>query len=114
MTFWGHFRGFSCNSGVLKVIVSYEVVKGIILVAGRVTEVFWVGFGGSKVFWGGRGGLQGGQLYPDGALFAPQEVLYSTKIGSKYHIMVQLTKPQWVRITDPILDLWDPSKDPQR
>ena len=28
--------------------------------------------------------------------------------------MVQLAKPHWVRITDPMLDLWDPSKDPQK
>ena len=28
--------------------------------------------------------------------------------------MVQLAKPHWVRITDLMLDLWDPSKDPQK
>ena len=95
-------------------LTEYEGMTGIILVAGRVTEVFWVGFGVFKAIFGGSGGLQGGQLYHDGALFAPLEVLYSTKIGSKYHIMVQLAKPHWVRITDPMLDLWDPSKDPQK
>ena len=29
-------------------------------------------------------------------------------------LMVQLAKPHWVRFTDPMLDLWDPSKDPQK
>ena len=84
--------------------------------AGR-REAHWSilgGIWGIQGILGGSGGLQGGQLYPDGALFAPLEVLYSTKIGSKYHIMVQLAKPHWVRITDPMLDLWDPSKDPPK
>ena len=62
------------------------------------------GIWGIQGILGGSGGLQGGQLDPNGALFAPREVLYSTKIGSKYHIMVQLAKPHWVRITDPMLD----------
>ena len=53
----GYFRCFSCDLGVFRVIVSYEVMKGIILVAGRVTEVFWVGFGGFKGILGGSGGL---------------------------------------------------------
>ena len=57
LTFWGHFRGFSRDSGVLRVIVSYEVMKGIILVAGRVTEVYWWDLGGSKEFLGGLGGF---------------------------------------------------------
>ena len=98
--FLGHFEGSSCDWGVLRVILSYEVMKRIILVVGRVTEVFWVGFEGFIVTLGGLGGLQGGLFYLDGALFAPLEVLYSTKIGSKYHIMVQLAKPHRVRITD--------------
>ena len=112
--FLGHFEGSSCDWGVLRVILSYEVMKRIILVVGRVTEVFWVGFEGFKGTLGGLGGLQGGLFYLDGALFAPLEVLYSTKIGSKYHIMVQLAKPHRVRIVDPILELLDPSKDPRK
>ena len=54
--FWGHFRGFSRDSSVFRVKVSYEVMKGIILVAGRVTEVYWWDLGGSKEFLGGLGG----------------------------------------------------------
>ena len=65
-------------------------MTGIILVAGRVTEVFWVGFGGFKAIFGGSGGLLGGLIYPDGAIFAPLEVFYITKIGFKYHKMVPL------------------------
>ena len=46
-------------------------MKGIILVLGRVTEVFWVGFGG---FWGVFGVLGGSKgvswLYPQRTLFA--------------------------------------------
>ena len=73
--FWGHFRGFSRDSGVLRVIVSYEVMKGIILVAGRVTEVYWWDLGGSKEFLRGSGGLLGGLIYPDGAILAIFDVL---------------------------------------
>ena len=58
--FLGHFEGSSCDWGVLRVILSYEVMKRIILVVGRVTEVFWVGFEGFKGTLGGLGGLQGG------------------------------------------------------
>ena len=67
-----------------------------------------VGFGGFKGIFGGSGGLLGGLIYPDGAIFAPLEVFYMTKIGSKFHKMVQLAKLHWVRITDPIWDIWTP------
>ena len=80
-----HFWGFSGNLGVLRAIVSYKVTRRIILVVGRVTEGFWGDLGGSQ---GSRGGL----LYPYTALFAPLEVLYGTRFGSKHHIMVQLYK----------------------
>ena len=36
------------------------------------------------------GGVSG--VYPYTALFAPLEVLYGTRFGSKHHIMVQLDK----------------------
>ena len=100
--------GFSRDSSVLRVKVSYKVMKGIILVAGRVTEVYWWDLGGSKEFLRGSGGLLGGLIYPDGAIFAPLEVYHMTKIGSKFHKMVQLAKLHWVRITDPIWDIWTP------
>ena len=57
---------------------------------------------------GGSGGLLGGLIYPDGAIFAALEVFYMTKSGSKFHRMVQLAKLHWVRITDPIWDIWTP------
>ena len=53
------------------------------------------GFGGfgrdHRGFWGVYG-IQGGLLYPYKTLFAPLEVLYGTRFGSKHHIMVQLAK----------------------
>ena len=82
---FAHFWGFSGNLGVSRAIVSYKVTRWIILVVGRVTEGFWGDLGGSQ---GSRGGL----LYPYTALFAPLDVLYGTRFGSKHHIMVQLDK----------------------
>ena len=67
-----------------------------------------MGFGGFTAIFGGSGGLLGGLIYPDGALFAPLEVFYITKIGSKYYKMVQLAKLHWVRITDQIWEIWTP------
>ena len=46
-----------------------------------------MGFGGVQ---GGFGGIWGGLFYPYRAHFAPLEVLYSTRFGSKHYIMVQL------------------------
>ena len=42
---FGHFLGFSGDLGILRVLVSYEVTRGITLVVGRVHD----GFGG---VWG--------------------------------------------------------------
>ena len=117
MTFWGHFRGFSCNSGVLKVIVSYEVVKEIILVAGRVTEVFWVGFGGSKVFWGGWGGSKGvnsspmGRFLPLGKSCTAPKLVPNTTLWFNWP---SLTGYASLTQCIAMLDLWDPSKDPHK
>ena len=47
-------------------------------------------------------------LEPSGILFAPLEVLYSPKFGSKHHIMVQLANVYKAGINDPFLDLWGP------
>ena len=49
-------------------------------------------------------------LEPSGILFAPLEVLYSTRFGSKHHIMVQLAHFNKVDITDPFPDLWSPPR----
>ena len=57
------------------------------------------GFGVLGVLRGSRGGL----LDPYKALFAPLEVLYSTRFGSKHYIKVQLAKVYWVSTTDPFL-----------
>ena len=43
-----------------------------------------------------------------GHFFAPLEALYSTKFGSKHHIMVQLANVYNAGINDPFLDLWGP------
>ena len=51
--FW-HFLGFIGHLGILRVLVSYEVTRGTILVVGTVYD----GFGG---VWGG----------PDGVSFTP-------------------------------------------
>ena len=65
---------------------------------------------------GGLGGLgesRGGLLNPYRTLFSPLKVLYSTKFGSKQHIMIQLANVYKVGITDPFLNLWGPSRGPQ-
>ena len=72
------------------------------------------GIWGIQVILGGSRGLLEGLIYPDGAIFAPLEVFYMTKIGSKFHKMVQLAKLHWVRITDPIWDILDPFRGLQK
>ena len=52
------------------------------------------------MFWGVKGGL----LDPYRMLFAPLEVLYGTKFGSNYHMMVHLAHVNRVGITDPFPD----------
>ena len=74
----------------------------------------WGGFGW---FGGSRRGSRGvkrGLLNPYRTHFAPLEVLYSTKFGSKHHIMVQLAKVYDVGIIDPFLDLWGPPRGSQK
>ena len=53
--FW-HFWSFSGDLGVLEVLVSYKITRGIILVVGRVTEEVR---GGLREFGGVRVGLGG-------------------------------------------------------
>ena len=53
-------------------------------------------------------------LEPSGILFAPLEVLYGTRFGSKHHIMVQLAKLFRVGINKLFLDLWGPFRGPQK
>ena len=100
--FW-HCFGFSGHLDILGVLVSYEVTRGIILVVGTVKNGLWGGLGGSRGVWRGLGGPRGGLLYPYRALFAPLEVEYGTRLGSKHYIMVQLASVYWVSITDPFL-----------
>ena len=52
--------------------------------------------------------VKGGLLDPYMALFAPLEVLYGTRFGSKHHMMVQLAHVNRVGIIDPFPDLWSP------
>ena len=52
--------------------------------------------------------VKGGLLDPYRTLFAPLEVLYATRFGSKHHKMVQLSNIYRVVITDPLLDLLGP------
>ena len=47
-------------------------------------------FGEFKGVLGGSGGVWGGLFYPYRTHFAPLEVLYSTRFGSKHYLMVQL------------------------
>ena len=77
-----------------------------------------IGFGGvSREFGGvlgGSRGVKGGLLDPYRTLFAPLEVLYGTRFGSKHHIMVQLAHVNRVGIADPFPDLWNPPKGSQK
>ena len=58
--------------------------------------------------------VKGGLLDPYSALFAPLEVLYGTRFGSKHHIMAQMANMYRVGITDPYLYLWGPSGGSRR
>ena len=74
--------------------MSHKVTRGIILVVGRVTERVFGNLGGLR-------GVSGGLLDPYGALFAPLDVLYGTRFGSKHHIMIQLAHVYNVGNTGP-------------
>ena len=50
-------------------------------------------------------GIKRGVLDPYRAHFAPLEILYRTKFGSKHHIIVQLANVDKVDITDLFLEL---------
>ena len=61
--------------GVLGVLVSYRITRGVKLVVGRVIEEVK---GVLREFWGGlgrSGGVKGGLLDPYRTRFAPLEVL---------------------------------------
>ena len=60
----------------------------------------WGGFEGVWGCFGGSGWVKGGLLDLYRALFAPLEVLYGTRFGSKHHMMVQLAHVNSVGITD--------------
>ena len=77
-----------------------------------------IGFGGFGIFfrvfggvWGGLGGSRWVKVclldfYR--MLFAPLEVLYGTRFGSKHHMMVQLAHIRKVGITDPFSSPLEP------
>ena len=99
--FFGFFGSFVGDWGVLGVLVTYMITRGIKLVVGRFTEGVK---GGLREFWGflvRYGGVKGVLLDPFRTRFAPLEVLWGTGFGSKHHIMVQLVNVYRVGITDP-------------
>ena len=100
--------------GILRVLVSCKITRGIKLVVGRVTERVLGAWGWFGEFGGSEGGVKGGLFDSYRALFAPLEVLYCARFGSKHHIMVQLTNGDKVVITDPFLDLLGPPRSSQR
>ena len=73
----------------------------------------WGGFEGAWACFGGSRWVKGGLLDPYRALFAPLEVEYGTRLGSKHYIMVQLANVYWVSITDPFLVYWGPLRGSQ-
>ena len=95
--------------GILRVLVSYEITRGIRLVVGRVTERVQ---GGSGLFWGGQGWStvgEGGLLDPQRTLVAPLKVFWGTRFNSKHDIMVQLVNIYGESANDPFLDLCGPT-----
>ena len=66
---------------------------------------FGGGFEGVWACFGGSGWVKGGLLDPYRTLFAPLEVLYGTRFGSKHHIMVQLSNVYRGGTTGPFSDL---------
>ena len=81
---------------------------GIKLVVVRVNDWVWGVWGVFEGVWGCFGGsrwVKGGLLDPYRILFAPLEVLYGTRFGSKHHMMVQLAHVRKVGITDPFQNL---------
>ena len=68
--------------------MSCEVTRGTILVVGTVHGGFWGVWGVYRGSGGGLGGSSVGVLYLCMALFAPLEVLYGARFGSRHYIMV--------------------------
>ena len=99
LALFGHFLGFSGHLDILKVLVSYEVTRVIILVVGTVHDGFWVGLGGSRGVWG----VQRGSTLSLWGTFCPSGSVYGTRFGSKHYIIVKLAYVYWVGITDPFL-----------
>ena len=98
----------------MRVLVSYEVTRGITLVVGRVHDGFGGGWGCLRKFWVGLGGSRGVLLYPFKALYAPLKVSHSTRFGSRQYKMVQLANVNKVSITEPFLAGWSPFRGSQR
>ena len=101
LAIFGVFGGFIGDWGVLGVLVTYMITRGIKLVVGRFTEGVKRGL---REFWGvlvRSRGVKGVLLDPFRTRFAPLEVLWGTGFGSKHHIMVQLVNVYRVGITGP-------------
>ena len=64
-----------------------------------------IGFRGVWGCFGGSRWVKEGLLDPFRMRFAPLEVLYGTRFGSKHHMTVQLAHDNRVGITDPFQDL---------
>ena len=56
LAFFWHFLGFSGGLCIFRILMSYEVTRGVVLVVGRVTDKFWGVQGGFGWVWGGLGG----------------------------------------------------------
>ena len=57
LAFFWHFLGFSGGLCIFRILMSYEVTRGIVLVVGRVTDKFWGVQGGFGWVWGGLDGF---------------------------------------------------------
>ena len=72
---FGDFGGFVGKWGVLGVLVTYMMTRGIELVVGRFTEGVKGGLRDFKGGLGRSGGVKGGLLDPYRSRFAPLEAL---------------------------------------
>ena len=80
LAFFWHFLGFSGGLCIFRILMSYEVTRGVVLVVGRVTDEFWGVQGGFGWVWGVLGGSvlpQRGTFCPSGSLLLHQ-IWYQT------------------------------------
>ena len=114
----GHFRfwpfffilafwGFQWGLGVLGLLVSCKIARGIKLALRRVNYWFWGGFERVLV---GLGGSKGVCVTPIKHFWPLWKPCMTPDFGSKRHIMAQLAYVNRVGITDPLSDLWSSPK----